>query len=75
MEKFPKKCFFGASPPRSPCLLVFLQHKFHRNIDSAMSWIFPVLADRGATIKVQIFVLRKDTADILGKADDRGRGM
>ena len=40
-----------------------------------MSWIFPVLADRGATIKVQIFVLRKDTADILGKADDRGRGM
>ena len=56
-------------------MLVFLQHKFHRNIDSAMSWIFPVLSDRGATIKVQVFVLRKDTADILGKADDRGRGM
>ena len=30
-------------------------------------WVFPLLADQDADIKVQMFVLRKDTADILGR--------
>ena len=46
---------------------MFLQNKFHRNVDRDCSWIFPLLADKEAKMKVQIFVLRKDTADILGK--------
>ena len=41
-------------------------HKLFRNVDRDCSWIFPLLADRDAKIKVQIFVLRKDTANILG---------
>ena len=45
---------------------MFLQNKFHRNVDRDCSWIFPLLADKEAKMKVQIFVLRKDTADILG---------
>ena len=45
---------------------MFLQNKFHRNVDRDCSWIFPLLADKDAKIKVQIFVLRKDTADIPG---------
>ena len=32
-----------------------------------LSFIFPLLADSDAKIKVQIFVLRKDTADLIGK--------
>ena len=40
---------------------------FDRNIDKACSWIFPLLADSNGNLKMQIFVLRKDTADILGK--------
>ena len=32
-----------------------------------MAWILPLLADRAAFIKMQVFVLRKDTADIIGK--------
>ena len=32
-----------------------------------LSFVFPLLADGDANIKVQIFVLRKDTADIIGK--------
>jgi hypothetical protein len=31
-----------------------------------MAWILPLLSDKDAKMKVQIFVLRKDTADILG---------
>ena len=31
-----------------------------------MAWILPLLSDKDANMKVQIFVLRKDTADILG---------
>ena len=38
-----------------------------RNIDKVLSFVFPLLADGDANIKVQIFVLRKDTADIIGK--------
>ena len=37
-----------------------------RNIDKDMAWILPLLADKSA-IKAQIFVLRKDTADIVGR--------
>ena len=32
-----------------------------------MAWILPLLADRAAFIKMQVFVQRKDTADIIGK--------
>ena len=28
-------------------------------------WVFPLLANQDADIKVQMFVLRKDTADVL----------
>ena len=38
-----------------------------RNIDKDMAWILPLLADKSTMIKAQIFVLRKDTADILGR--------
>ena len=31
-----------------------------------LSFVFPLLADSNANIKVQVFVLRKDTADTLG---------
>ena len=31
-----------------------------------LSFVFPLLADSNANIKVQVFVLRKDTADIIG---------
>ena len=41
-------------------------HGVHRNIDKDMAWILPLLADKSA-IKAQIFVLRKDTADIVGR--------
>ena len=41
-------------------------HSVHRNIDKDMAWILPLLADKSA-IKAQIFVLRKDTADIVGR--------
>ena len=37
-----------------------------RNVDKCMAWILPLLSDKDANMKVQIFVLRKDTADILG---------
>ena len=37
-----------------------------RNVDKYMAWILPLLSDKDANMKVQIFVLRKDTADILG---------
>ena len=37
-----------------------------RNVDKSMAWILPLLSDKDANMKVQIFVLRKDTADILG---------
>ena len=37
-----------------------------RNVDKCMAWILPLLSDKDAKMKVQIFVLRKDTADILG---------
>ena len=36
----------------------------YRNIDKE---ILPLLADRAALIKVQVFVLRKDAADVIGK--------
>ena len=32
-----------------------------------LSFVFPLLADSDANMNVQIFVLRKDTADIIGK--------
>ena len=38
-----------------------------RNIDKDMAWILPLLADKSTMIKAQIFVLQKDTADILGR--------
>ena len=31
-----------------------------------LSFVFPLLADSNANIKVQVFVLRKDTADTIG---------
>ena len=31
-----------------------------------LSFVFPMLADSNANVKVQVFVLRKDTADIIG---------
>ena len=34
-----------------------------RNVDKCMAWILPLLSDKDARMKVQIFVLRKDTAD------------
>ena len=37
-----------------------------RNVDKCMAWILPLLSDKDANMKGQIFVLRKDTADILG---------
>ena len=37
-----------------------------RNVDKCMAWILPLLSDKDAKMKVQIFVLRKDTADTLG---------
>ena len=37
-----------------------------RNVDKSISWILPLLSDKDANMKVQIFLLRKDTADILG---------
>ena len=46
--------------------IAFYLHDY-RNIDKAMAWILPLLADRAAMIKVQVFVLRKDAADIIGK--------
>ena len=42
--------FFGAPPD---------------DLDKDCAWIFPLLADTDAKIKVQIFVLKKDTADII----------
>ena len=36
-----------------------------RNVDKCMAWILPLLSDKDANMKVQIFVLRKNTADIL----------
>ena len=47
--------------------IISLMTNFDRNIDKACSWIFPLLADGNGNLKMQIFVLRKDTADILGK--------
>ena len=35
------------------------------NIDRDCAWIFPLLADQRAKLKMQIFVLKKDTADII----------
>ena len=46
--------------------IAFYLHDY-RNIDKEMAWILPLLADRAAFIKMQVFVLRKDTADIIGK--------
>ena len=46
--------------------IAFYLHDY-RNIDMEMAWILPLLADRAAFIKMQVFVLRKDTADIIGK--------
>ena len=31
-----------------------------------LSFVFPLLADSNANIKVQVFVLRKDTTDTIG---------
>ena len=45
---------------------LFYLHDY-RNIDKEMAWILPLLADRAALIKVQVFVLRKDAADVIGK--------
>ena len=41
-----------------------------RNVDKCMAWILPLLSDKDAKMKVQIFVLRKDTADILGNTSN-----
>ena len=46
--------------------IAFYLHDY-RNIDKEMAWILPLLADRAAFIKMQVFILRKDTADIIGK--------
>ena len=45
---------------------------FHRNIDKDMAWLLPLLVDKAGMIKAQIFVLRKDTADILGRKITNG---
>ena len=37
-----------------------------RNVDKSMAWILLLLSDKDAKMKVQIFVLRRDTADTLG---------
>ena len=37
-----------------------------RNVDKCMAWILPLLSDKDANMKVQIFVLCKDKADIMG---------
>ena len=46
--------------------IAFYLHDYG-NIDKEMALILPLLADRAAFIKMQVFVLRKDTADIIGK--------
>ena len=46
--------------------IAFYMHDY-RNIDKEMAWILPLLADKAALIKVQVFVLRKDAADVIGK--------
>ena len=46
--------------------IAFYLHDY-RNIDKEMACILPLLADRAALIKVQVFVLRKDAADVIGK--------
>ena len=45
-----------------------MRFAFHscRNIDKDLAFLLPLLADQAANMKVQIFVLRKDTADIIG---------
>ena len=35
-------------------------------MDKDLAFLFFLLADQAANMKVQIFVLRKDTADIIG---------
>ena len=42
--------------------IAFYLHDY-RNIDKEMAWILPLLADRAAFIKMQVFVLSKDTAN------------
>ena len=42
------------------------------NIDKNMAWLLPLLVDKAGMIKAQIFVLRKDTADILGRKITNG---
>ena len=44
----------------------------HRNIDKDMAWLLPLLVDKAGMIKAPIFVLRKDTADILGRKITNG---
>ena len=55
---------FGNKNEQQNCILY--AHDY-RNIDKEMAWILPLLADRAALIKVQVFVLRKDAADVIGK--------
>ena len=43
-----------------------------RNVDKSMAWILPLLSDKDAKMKVQFFVLCKDTADILGNTINDG---
>ena len=45
---------------------IFDLKSFKRNIDRVLSFVFPLLADSNANMKVQVIVLRKDTADIIG---------
>ena len=45
-----------------------------RNVDKYMAWILPLLSDKDANMNVQVFVLHKDTADILGKTIKDGIG-
>ena len=54
---------FGNKNEQQNCIL----YAYYRNIDKEMAWILPLLADRAALIKVQVFVLRKDAADVIGK--------
>ena len=51
------------APTKFHCV-IFLQ--ILRNIDSELSWLLPILAS-GERIKCQIFVLDKDTEDLIGK--------
>ena len=48
------------------CHAIIISLQILRNIDSDLSWLLPILASR-ERIKCQIFVLDKDTEDLIGE--------